>query len=107
MIHIPQFLILEHKLLVFFQEIFPCAHLFKALPYFVFYLFQCLWFYVKALDALVLSFVQGNKNGLIWILRHADPQVIQHHLLKMKQKPFLKMDKTHMLSLKYGLLIYT
>jgi len=32
---------------------------------------------------LDLSFIQGNKNGLIGILLHAHCQLNQHHLLKM------------------------
>jgi hypothetical protein len=32
---------------------------------------------------LDLSFVQGDKNGLIHILLYADRQLSQHHLLKM------------------------
>uniref|UniRef100_A0A8C6I5U8 Uncharacterized protein n=1 Tax=Mus spicilegus TaxID=10103 RepID=A0A8C6I5U8_MUSSI len=34
------------------DEFFPCAHIFKAFPHFLFYKFQCLWFYVKFLDPL-------------------------------------------------------
>jgi hypothetical protein len=30
-----------------------------------------------------LSFVQGDKNGSIYILLHADYQLDQHHLLKI------------------------
>jgi hypothetical protein len=32
---------------------------------------------------LNLSFVQEDKNGMIFILLHADPQLNQYHLLKM------------------------
>jgi hypothetical protein len=38
------------------QEFFPCAHMFEALPHFLFYKFQCIWFYVKVLDHLALEF---------------------------------------------------
>ena len=37
----------------------------------------------KSLIHLDLSFVQGDKNGTIRILLHADRQLNQHHLLKM------------------------
>lgn len=32
---------------------------------------------------LDLRFVQGDKNGLIYILLHADCHLNQHHLFKM------------------------
>jgi hypothetical protein len=37
----------------------------------------------KSLIHLDLSFVQGDKNGLICILLHANRQLIWYHLLKM------------------------
>jgi hypothetical protein len=37
----------------------------------------------KSLTHLDLSFVQGDKNGSIRTLLHADHQLNQHHLLKM------------------------
>jgi hypothetical protein len=37
----------------------------------------------KSLIHLYLSFVCGDKNGLICILLHAEHQLIQHHLLEM------------------------
>jgi hypothetical protein len=37
----------------------------------------------SSLIHLDLSFVQGDKNGSIYILLHANLQLCQHHLLKM------------------------
>ena len=40
-------------------------------------------FMLRSLIHLYLNFVQGDKNGSICILLHADCQLNQHHLLKM------------------------
>jgi hypothetical protein len=37
----------------------------------------------SSLVHLDLTFLQGDKNGLIFILLHADQQLNQNHLLKM------------------------
>jgi hypothetical protein len=65
------------------QELFPCAHIFEAFPYFLLYKFQCLWFYVELLDPLRFILVQGDRNRSIHILLHDNFQLCQHHLLKM------------------------
>jgi hypothetical protein len=36
------------------QEFFSWAFIFKALPHFLLYKFQCIWFYVEVLDPLGL-----------------------------------------------------
>ena len=68
---------------IFFQEYSPFAHVFQAIPHFLLYKFQCLWFYVELLDPLRFELVQGDRNGSIRILLHDNRQLCQHHLLKM------------------------
>jgi hypothetical protein len=47
---------------------------------------------LRSLIHLDLSFLQGNKNGSIFILLHADIQLGQHHLLKRLFFFFLLYD---------------
>jgi hypothetical protein len=47
-----------------------------------------------------LSFVQGDKNGSIYILLHANCLLIQHHLLKMLSF-FLWVDLDPLLKIKW------
>ena len=68
---------------IFFQEYSPFAHVFQAIPHFLLYKFQCLWFYVQFLDRLRLEHCTGDENRSIYILLHANCQLSQHHLLKM------------------------
>ena len=39
---------------VLFRIFFPLAHVFQALPHFLLYSFQWIWFYVEVLDPLGL-----------------------------------------------------
>jgi hypothetical protein len=55
-----------------------CLRLF---PQFLFIRFSVSGFMWRLLIHLDLSFVQGDKNGLIYLL-HANCQLRQHHLLK-------------------------
>ena len=43
-------------------------------------------------STLDVSFVQGDKNGSICILLHANGQLSQHHLLKMLSFFFFTLD---------------
>ena len=45
----------EQAIAVLFRNFFPCAHIFEALPHFLLYKFQCLWFYVEVFDPLRLE----------------------------------------------------
>jgi hypothetical protein len=65
------------------QEFSPCAHIFEAFPTFSSVNFSVSGFMWSFLIHLDLSFVQGDKNGSISILLHANHQLCQHHLLKM------------------------
>jgi hypothetical protein len=62
---------------------FSRAHIFQALPHFLLYKFQCLWFYVEFLDPLRLELCTRDKNGPIHSLLHDNCQLCQHHMLKM------------------------
>jgi hypothetical protein len=73
----------QHKPLLFFYEYFHCAHIFEGFPQFLFYKFQCLWFYVEFFDPLRLQLCTRNKNGSICIILHDNCHLFQHHLLKM------------------------
>jgi hypothetical protein len=43
---------------VLFRIFFTCARVSEALPHFLLYKLQCLWFYVKLFDPLGSSFVR-------------------------------------------------
>ena len=77
-------LILEHKSLVFCSVTVPLLPIY----WMTFCTFSSISFSVSgfmwmSLIHLDLSFVQGDKNGLICILLHADHQMNQQHLLKI------------------------
>jgi hypothetical protein len=55
----------------------------RLFPHFLFYKFQCIWFYVEVLDSLGIKLCTGDKNGSICILLHVNHQLNQYHLLKM------------------------
>ena len=57
-----------------------CSKLFPAFSSISFSVSGFMW---RSLIQLDLNFVQGDKNGSICILLHADHQLDQHHLLKM------------------------
>lgn len=66
------------------QEVSSCAITFRAIAHFLFYLVQCIWFFLlRSLIHLELGFVQGDKYGFICILLHKATQFGQHHLLEM------------------------
>ena len=75
---------LKHKPLLFSSGIFPlCPYLwgFSTLsPSINFSVSACMW---RSLIHLDLSFVQGDKNGSVLILRHDNCQLCKNHLLKM------------------------
>ena len=48
-------LIIEYKPLLFSSKNFLLAHVSEALPHFLLYKFQCIWFYVEVLDPLGLE----------------------------------------------------
>ena len=56
---------------------FSTVHVLEALPHILFYYFHVSSFSVSLIH-LDLSFVQGNKNGSIHILLHADLQLNYH-----------------------------
>lgn len=60
-----------------------CASELKPIPPFLFYHVHCIWFMLRSLIYLKLSFVQDDKNGSISIPLHAAVHFDQHHLLKM------------------------
>jgi hypothetical protein len=62
---------------------FSCAHIFEVSPTFSSISFNVSGFMWTSLIHLVLSFVQGDKNGSIHILLHDNHHLCQHHLLKM------------------------
>ena len=59
------------------QEFFFCDRIFEALPHFLLYSFSVSGFMWSSLIHLDLSFVQGDKNGLIHILLHDNCQLSQ------------------------------
>jgi hypothetical protein len=68
---------------ILFRNISPvliCLRLFPTFSYVSFSVFGFMW---NSLIHLDLSFVQGDKNGFIRILLHANCQLSQYHLLKM------------------------
>ena len=66
------------------QEFFPlCPYLRGSSSLFSSISFSVSGFMWRSLIHLDLSFVQGDKNGLICLLLHANCQLNQHHLLKM------------------------
>ena len=58
------FFILEHKPLVSVQELSPCANVFEAIPHFLFYYIQHIWFYVEVFDPLGLELCTRRQ---VWI----------------------------------------
>ena len=64
------------------EEIFPCAHVFEALLHFLIVSFIISGFMWRSLINVELSILQGDKNGLMCILLHADFQLNQHHFFK-------------------------
>ena len=68
---------------VLFRKIFHvpmCSRLFPTFSSIRFRVSVYMW---RSLIHLDLSFVQGDKNGSICILLHADHQLNQHYLLKI------------------------
>ena len=63
-----QFLILEHKLLVFCSENFPLCPCAQGSSPLLFYLIQCILFYVEVLDPLGLQLCTRRK---VWITLHS------------------------------------
>jgi hypothetical protein len=61
-----------------------CSRLYPTFSSISFSISGFMW---KSLIYLVLNFIQGDKNGLICILLHADLQMNQHHLLEMSFFP--------------------
>ena len=75
-----------------FRKFFPvpmCSRVFTTFPSISFYVSGFMWRFLIHLD---LSFVQGDMNGSICILLHADCQLNQHHLLKMLSFPLLVLE---------------
>jgi hypothetical protein len=68
---------------VLFRKFSPVSVCSRLFPIFFFISFSVSSFMWRSLIYLDLSFVQGDKNGSICILLHADLQLDQHHLLKM------------------------
>ena len=65
------------------QEIFPVHMCLRLFPIFFFFSFSVSGFIWRSLIHLNLNFVQGDKNGSIYILLHANCQLNQHHFLKI------------------------
>jgi hypothetical protein len=66
-----------------FRKISPVPMCSRLFPTFFSTSFSVSGFMWRSLIHLDLSFVQGDKNGSIYILLHADCQLNQHHFLKM------------------------
>jgi hypothetical protein len=66
-----------------------CSRLFTTFSSISFSLSSFMW---RSLIYLDLRFVQGNKNGLICILLHANCKLMQHHLLKMLSSSLPSLD---------------
>ena len=84
------FFILEHKPLVLCPGNIPLCPSVQDFPTFFSIRFSVSGFMWRSLIHLDLSFVEGDKNGSICILLHADRQLNQHHLLKMRS--FFPLD---------------
>jgi hypothetical protein len=72
-----------HYIAVLFRNFSPVyipSRLFPTLSSISFSVSGFMW---SSLIHLDLSFVQGDKNGSIYILLHDNCQLCQHHLLKM------------------------
>jgi hypothetical protein len=63
-----------------FSPVPMCSRIFPTFFYISFSVSGFMWRFLTHVD---LSFVQGDRNGSICILPHADLQLNQHHLLKM------------------------
>ena len=72
---------------VLFSNFSPVPIFLRLSPTFSSLSFRVSGFMWSSLNHLDLSFVQGDKNGSIWILLH-DIQLCQHHLLKMEYRVF-------------------
>jgi hypothetical protein len=68
---------------ILFRKISPVTTCSRLFPTFCSIIFSVFGFMLRSLIQLDLSFVQGDKNGLIYILLHDNCQLNQHHLLKM------------------------
>jgi hypothetical protein len=68
---------------VLFRNFSPEQISLRLFPNFSSISFRVSDFMWSSLIHLYLSFVQGDKNGLIHILLHDISQLCQHHLLKM------------------------
>ena len=68
---------------VLFRKFSPVPISSRLFPTFSSISFSVSGFMWSSLIHLDLSFVQGDKNGSICILLHANHQLSQHHLLKM------------------------
>ena len=77
------------------MEFFPCANIFEVSPTYSSINFSVSGFMWSSLIHLDLSFVQGDKNGSIYILLHDNCQLYQHYLLKMLC--FFPLDGFHFL----------
>jgi len=82
-----RFLILKHKILVFCSGNFPLYKCLNLFPTFSFISLSTSGFMWRSSIHFYLNFVQVNRNGLIFILLHADQQLKQIHLLKMLSFP--------------------
>ena len=60
-----------------------CTNLFKDIYHFLFFRFSVFGFMLRSLILLDLSFAHSDKYESTCILRHADIQLNQNHLLKM------------------------
>ena len=68
---------------VLFRNFPPVPISSRLFPTFSSISFSVSGFMWRSLIHLDLSFVQGDKNGSIWILLHANHKLSQHHLLKI------------------------
>ena len=68
---------------VIFRKWSPVPMRSSVLPTFSSKRFSMNGFMLRTLIHLDMSFVYGDRNGSIFILRHVDIQLCQHHLLNM------------------------
>jgi hypothetical protein len=75
--------LIAQAIAVLFRNLFPVPISLRLFPTFSSIHFRVSGFMWSSLIHLDLSFVQGDKNGSIYILLHANCQLSQYHLLKM------------------------
>lgn len=65
------------------QKVIPCANELRTIPTFSSIRFKVSGLTLKSLIHLVLSFVQDNPQGSVFILLYAAVQFYLHYLLQM------------------------